>query len=79
MKRYDRKPAPEPAAEPEPVVEFSVRLTNGHFESVLRVPLSETEEKKKEAVDKWLRMIQMGIEFGVTEMSADLGMGKDKA
>lgn len=49
-----------------PKIEFSVKVVDGaeaRFDSVLIVPLAQSEEKKREAVEAWLQMIEAGLKL----------------
>ncbi len=67
---YDRGAKPPPADEPD-VLELSVKLASGHFETTLRVPflVGESKEEMQDTVDRWLVMIATCLQQGVKEMS----------
>lgn len=78
MGRPPKKSLNLPVGDKVEYVEFSVRLTNGHFESTLRCPLHDTDEKKRDHVAKWLQLIEMGLKLGVSEMAVNLDDGRAK-
>lgn len=67
-------------AEKPVFLEFSIRLSNGHFESTLKCPLTDSTEQKQKTVERWLQLIQTGLQIGATDMDvAFKGDSNDKA
>lgn len=46
---------------------MSVKLSNGHFESSVEVPLVCTDDEKRAFVDAWLKLMEAGIACGRTQ------------
>jgi hypothetical protein len=56
---------------------LSVSLASGQFHSALKVPLPATSEKVNEAIEKWLKLVQTGLQVNATNMDVIL-VDKDK-
>jgi hypothetical protein len=42
----------------------SMKLSNGHFESSISIPLQSTDEERKRFTDSWLTMMEAGLKCG---------------
>ncbi len=54
-------------------VELSIRLSNGHFETKVTVPLRAGKAERDSAIERWLRLAGEALALGVQEMEANLG------
>lgn len=68
------KPGPKPrmaVAQPEitdenDVIELTVKLRSGRFESRLEVPLRATPDEKEQGLAMWMDMVTTGFKYGAT-------------
>lgn len=66
---------PEPQITDETdVIELSIRLRSGRFESRLELPLRSSPEEKEQGLEMWGDMVAAGFKYGVTsgEMRAPI-------
>lgn len=63
---------------PNDVLQLSVKLKSGQFESSLNVPLDDDEDAAKDAIEAWLSMIGYALKAGITDLAATFGAAKLK-
>lgn len=51
-------------------VTFSIKTSDGHFETHVTIPLSAKPEVRDVAIADWLKLAEVGLSTGVQEMSA---------
>ena len=66
----------KPVDDKPDVLELSVKLASGHFDTTLRVPflVGESKETMQRTVDRWLAMIATCLQQGVEEMSLSFAL-----
>lgn len=60
---------------PAPVaIIFSVRLSDGTFESQVSVPINAPQTERQTAVERWMEIMQFGLKLpGAVEISNQIG------
>lgn len=72
--RRGRQPAGAevPIAAPIPFIKLSISLSDGSFETYVKVPLDCTEADRNKAIQRWLSLAGHAMQQGVEELHATL-------
>jgi len=61
MKTKPTQPMNDEVKDEEDILIISLRLKSNRFESTIQIPLFAPDEQKKDFVEAWLNLMEMGL------------------